>query len=239
MEGWAPAPSHPSLGDGEAHIYRLRLSEAEADMGLLAADERARAERFHFEKDRLHFAKTRSALRRLLARYLGAAPEALLFAKGPHGKPRLFGQEVSRLRFNVSHSAEWALLAFALDREVGIDVESHERRTDVDTLLGAVCTPAEQAALRGLEPGERRRAFFGLWTGKEAVLKAMGSGLTVSPTRLELLPLPWLLACRLRVEDPAGGTFHACPLEVGPNSSAAFASAGAPLRPWLYDGSRS
>jgi 4'-phosphopantetheinyl transferase len=237
MDGWEAAPEHPRLDKGEAHVWRLRLSSAFVDLSLLAADERARTERLHFERDRLRFAATRCELRRLSGRYLGAAPQALFFATGPHGKPRLAGQDGERLRFNVSHSGDLALLAFALDQEVGADVESHERKTEVDRLLPTVCTPAEQAVLRSLEPGERRSAFFDLWAGKEAVLKAMGSGLTVSPSRLELWPLPWQAACRVRVEGAGGGTFEACPLEVGLHSSAAFACAGAPLRLRLYEAS--
>ena len=234
MEGWALIPTLPPLGAGEAHLWRLLPSPEGVDLSLLAPDERARADRFRFDPDRLQFVATRTTLRRLLSRYLAVPPQALAFAQGPHGKPRLASQFGDRLRFNVSHSAGAALLAFALDQEIGTDVENHLRRTNVDALLPTVCTRSEQESLRALGPAERRAAFFGMWTGKEAVLKALGSGLSVSPARMELLPLPWRAACRVRVEGQGGGIFEACPLAIGPEISGAFASAGPPMRLRLY-----
>ncbi len=235
MDGWAPAATHPRLGEGEAHAWRLALPPVAPDLSLLSAEERARAGRFRFEEDRSRYAATRAALRRLLGRYLGADPGGLAFAAGPHGKPHLAGAPGERLRFNVSHSGGLALLAFALDREIGVDVEAHAGRASVEELLPAVCTPREQAALRAMDPAGRREAFLGLWTGKEAVLKALGSGLAVAPTCLELWPLPWRTAGAVRVAGSSGGAFHAWPLDAGPGASAALACGGAPLRVLLLD----
>ena len=58
----------------------------------LAADEKARAERFYFEKDRKHFIVARGVLRAILGRYLNRAPECLSFCYSSYGKPALAGE---------------------------------------------------------------------------------------------------------------------------------------------------
>jgi 4'-phosphopantetheinyl transferase len=235
MHRWEPAPRQPSLGAGEVLVFRLRLAAALADEAVLSQEERARAARFRFERDRARFVATRAALRQLLAAHLGQAPAALTFAAGPQGKPRLAGLAGERLRFNVSHSGDVALLALALDGEVGADVEQHRPETDVDALAPTVFTARELSAYRDLDARVRRAAFFGLWAGKEAVLKALGSGLSVSPRRVELLPVPWRAPCRLRVEGVAGATYEVCPIDAGPDLSGAVACAAEAPALRLYE----
>jgi 4'-phosphopantetheinyl transferase len=234
VQRWAPGPSRPSLTEGEAHVWRLRIGGT-AELSLLDPAERERAFRFHFERDRARFAATRTALRRLLSRYLGVAPASLDFEVGPHGKPSVADARGMRLRFNVSHSGELALIALALDREVGVDVEWHRPGLSVEALAPTVCSERELPELRRLEPASQRRAFFGLWVGKEAVLKASGRGLTLSPRSVELLPLPWRVPSSVALGEAVPQRYQAHPLEVGPEASGAFACAGDPLELRLFD----
>src|SRR2546423_861505 len=109
------------------------LSSAEIDEleASLDSAERARAARFHFEPDRRHYVASRGLLRRLLGAALDMPASRLVFEYGAHGKPAI-AADVSRdrpLRFNLSHSAGWAMFALAWDREVGIDLESAARLT--------------------------------------------------------------------------------------------------------------
>ncbi len=237
MAPWEQAPARPALAAGEVHVFRLRIAPRPAP-SVLSPDERARADRFVFDRDRIQFAETRAALRRLLAGLLGRDPAAIAFAEGPHGKPRLAGPEGERLRFNVSHTGALALLAVALAREVGVDVERHRAETDVDELAAVVCEGGELAAFRALPAGARRAAFYALWAGKEAVLKALGSGLAVSPRRLTLPPPPWVAPCLARIAGIPGdgAVFQVRPLDAGRDVSAAIACAGeAPAALRLFD----
>jgi 4'-phosphopantetheinyl transferase len=61
-----------SLELGDEHVQRLQQT--------LAADEIARARRFHFEKDRRHFMVARGVLRTILSRYLGIEPRQVEFS---------------------------------------------------------------------------------------------------------------------------------------------------------------
>jgi len=194
--GWDVAPSSLALRSGEVDVWAFdvacpaeELSEYEA---ILAPDERARASRFHFERDRSRFTCVRGSLRTLLGGYLGARPVDIAFEYGIHGKPALAGRHGSPLKFNVSHSDGVALMAISHGVEVGIDVEAIRPMADANQIAARFFSPRETAELRALPAA----SFFTCWTRKEAYLKARGLGLaqqlrafsvTISPAATPLV----------------------------------------------------
>jgi 4'-phosphopantetheinyl transferase len=174
----------PALNSGEIHVWTATLA-VPAEMiarhrKLLADEEKARAERFLVPRVRERFTVARAILRRLLSGYVGSAPETLCFGYADHGKPYLAHH--SGLRFNLSHAGDAALIAIALQREIGIDIEAATREVDVLGVARKVFSPDEYARLTALAPQERPAAFFRLWTRKEAYIKARGEGFGY-PTR--------------------------------------------------------
>jgi 4'-phosphopantetheinyl transferase len=145
----------------------------------LSKDEKARADRFAFEKDRIQFVAGRGTLRKILGRYLDESPERLGFEIGSFGKPNLSNGN-GWLRFNISHSRGMAVIAVALNREVGIDLEFVDQKFDVQGVAPSVFSEEEVNSLRSLLPDRQVDAFFTGWTRKEALLKAMGDGLSSS-----------------------------------------------------------
>ncbi len=143
---------------------------------LLNAEEIARADRFYFAPDRETFIVAHALTRSLLSCFACVPPEAWCFVAGPHGRPALdpaFG--TLGLHFNLSHTT--GLVACAVARhEVGVDVESIERRAASNGIAERFFTPAEVSLLDAHPPEQQREAFFRLWTMKEAVMKAMGLG---------------------------------------------------------------
>src|SRR3712207_5217786 len=109
------------------HVWRAGLDASPVALqqyrATLAPEERERADRFYFERDRTRFTVARGVLRAILGRYLRLEPARLRFRYQPYGKPELdISERPLPLRFNVSHSAGLALYAVAPDREVGVDV---------------------------------------------------------------------------------------------------------------------
>ena len=141
---------------------------------LLSDDERARAERFRFEKHARRFTVARANLRTILGEVTGRAPRSIEIATSAHGKPLVDGVE-----FNLSHSSELAVVAVAESR-VGIDVERVRDRPVLE-IAERFFAPDEVDELR--RAGDPLHAFFRCWTAKEAYLKARGEGIT--------LPLDW------------------------------------------------
>jgi 4'-phosphopantetheinyl transferase len=146
---------------------------------LLSEAERAKAGRFHFERDARRYRASHTALRVVLAQVTGEAARELTFEEGPFGKPRLPGS--GRPHFNMSHSAGWALIGVCADAPIGVDIEVPRPMSDLEALAQRNFTPAEFEALLAVAQARRLEAFLRGWTRKEACLKAVGSGLSIEP----------------------------------------------------------
>jgi 4'-phosphopantetheinyl transferase len=161
------------------HVWTASLASAGGALPdpcvELAADERARADRFRTTELGRRFALARVFLRRMLAAYAQVEASALRIGYGANGKPFLV--DAPELRFNLSHAHDRAIYAIAPGREVGIDIETTGRAVDIAGVARRVFSHIECAALDALAPDARREAFFRIWTRKEAYVKARGEGL--------------------------------------------------------------
>ena len=241
---WSQPPPAPSLSSDEVHVWRIRLEQpADAQENYLRSldqDERARAGRFHFDKHRRHFVVGRGFLRRLLARYLDATPAEVRFSYGPYGKPVLDGQHrESSLRFNASHSGEWAVYAFVQDHEIGVDVEYVKEDFATEGSAERFFSAGEVKTLNALTEDEKPAAFFRCWTRKEAYIKAIGSGLSHPLDTFDVTLAPGEPAALLRVQrDPeAIARWSLFDLDVETGYAAALAVEGpvSVLRKWAAD----
>jgi 4'-phosphopantetheinyl transferase len=179
---WRLTSSPPTLPDNEVHVWRagLELDPVKLPLleNLLSADERARASRFHFARDRKHFIAGRAILREILAVYLDRQPSNLEFCYGSSGKPSLGASaEPKGLSFNLSHSHGLALYAVTRNREIGVDIEFVRSDFPSEQVAERFFSPREISQLRLIADAMRREAFFNCWTRKEAYIKAIGDGL--------------------------------------------------------------
>ena len=192
---WRSPAEAVCLGGSEVHVWRAGLdqppSTIERFLHDLASDERARAERFYFERDRERFIVARGVLRAILGLYLKRAPESLSFCYGSHGKPALAGEaDGDSIRFNVSHSRGIALYAVCRGREVGIDLEHIRFDLAIAEIAGRFFSHREVAMLRALPADVQHEAFFRCWTRKEAYIKARGEGLSLPLDQFDVSLIP-------------------------------------------------
>ena len=209
---WEAPPAEPRLGPSEVHVWRAELDRPPAELqvlrAILAPQEAERAARFVFERDRDRFVCARGILRSILSRYLGIPPSALVLAYGPNGKPHLPAESgADGLRFNLSHSGALAVFALARGIDVGIDIERLDRQVETGAIASSYFAPSEASAIEGLEGDARARAFFDVWTRKEALIKTWGEGMATDlrgfetpPGRDGMVhsPVPGGRACYLR-----------------------------------------
>lgn len=176
LQAWlVPAPF------GENILAQLHL--------FLSSEERERAARFRQPQDRANFITTRACLRQLLARYLKCSAAELVFQNNAHGKPELCGRLAEKIHFNVSHSGDHCLLAFAEKGAVGVDIEHWREHVEYDEIAKRFFTDEEFSWIMSVpEKAQQSERFYACWTLKEAYLKATGTGLSGSLKSLSVLP---------------------------------------------------
>ncbi len=177
---WQFPEKFPVLQKDEVHVWYADLQKVALDQWVLeqwlSAEEIEYIGKISVQPWRDYYTAAHLVLRNLLGAYLQKPADAIQLVKGEHGKPRLAGS--GNLRFNMSHAQSVALYAFALDREVGIDVENDVREVEVLEIAKRFFAKAEYEYLVSLPIELQRKAFFQIWTCKEAVVKADGRGLS-------------------------------------------------------------
>lgn len=213
-------------------VWHLDLQASEPLLAqaydLLDDADRAGAARLVRPAARARHILTRATLRCLLGARLCLPPSALQFAQGPHGKPDL--NPAQPLRFSVTHAADHALIALAVRREVGVDLEPMLAQRPLERLARHAFSPAEFSAFLAAPPADRLQVFYRLWACKEALIKAWALGLSAGLARFDVAlardapplltrldnplvqPGPWILrelvappghAAAVALQDPA------------------------------------
>ncbi|MDH3686044.1 MAG: 4'-phosphopantetheinyl transferase superfamily protein [Myxococcales bacterium] len=147
---------------------------------LLDSDERARGERFRFDRHRNRFLVSHALVRTSLSRYGTAPPEVWQFREVGRGRPEIAAPvEAVGLRFNLSHTDRLAACGVAGRDDVGVDVEAAIRVTRHLAVAERFFSKREAAELRGLPAEQQVDRFLDYWTLKEAYIKARGEGLAL------------------------------------------------------------
>jgi 4'-phosphopantetheinyl transferase len=192
MNFWPLPPAELPALERSVHVWAVRLDDDIVDLGqaraFISADERERAERFKFDRDRRRYLIAHAALHEILHRYLPIDSEPLIFDYGSNGKPTLSpALGPAGVQFNLSHSNELALLGVTPRGEVGVDIEYVKENFEFQDVAERFFTAKEVAAMRSLPVHLQRRAFFKCWTSKEAFLKAKGTGLSGNLDVVEII----------------------------------------------------
>ena len=239
--GWQKPPLEDYQVGAAVHVWRVDLGAA-ASQGRLADDslsdeEHVRAARLRRPADRDRYVGSHRALRIILARYLNILPEQIRYRASAQGKPGLApGFDDSQLRFNLAHSGDLALVAVAQGREVGVDVEHFRPLPEVETIAERQFSAGEREALAKLPEAERPRAFFNIWSCKEAFIKAIGQGLAY-PLANFSVPLAAIAGSRpARVESNASQDWGLRTLAVGTGYAGAVVAEGLlwEIRLWQF-----
>jgi 4'-phosphopantetheinyl transferase len=167
------------LGPKEVHCWTFQPAQfvVEELAAILSLDERERAGRFVFDRDRMEYVVCRGVLRHLLALYGGAVASELRFEYTPRGKPALTLNLHAPIQFNVAHSQGAGLIGVTRGAPIGVDIERMCSFASVAALVPACFALEEQAEFESLPRWVQPRAFYAGWTRKEAFIKATGEGL--------------------------------------------------------------
>lgn len=179
-------PSRTSLPrslpeDGVVDVWILDLTapwcDGLADRGITSDAERKRADRMATDKLRRRLLARRSAMRYVLAHYLGRDAAEVEVVTAPGGKPVLVPTEGVTFPFSVGHSGDLYGIAVGASTSIGFDIERRRTVPRADGIATRWFDASEARALEGLEGQELEREFMRIWTAKEALAKRHGAGL--------------------------------------------------------------
>jgi 4'-phosphopantetheinyl transferase len=161
------------------HVVPAMARSLKSDRRILSNDEEKRAASFRFPKDAARWTGFRAALRRILGQAIRVPPRDVPLELTEFGKP-IVATPFEHLHFSISHCSDLALVALCTDGPVGIDLEPSSRAPDLSGCETAFCHPTEVAALPA-EQSPRNLRLLEIWTAKEALLKALGTGFSHPP----------------------------------------------------------
>jgi 4'-phosphopantetheinyl transferase len=221
--------SPPTVSRGEIFRFRFpdRMAEIASLVNYLSADERERLQGIKVESAAIRFLLTRATLRMLLGQRVGLEPRRISLCYGASGKPELTSPGPA---FNVSHTEGWGLVALLPQGALGVDVEKYNEGHRLDAIARRRFSSQEcDAVLSIADEQERLRAFFDIWTAKEACVKALGTGLGSTLNRFSVaLGAPGALRPVTFADDPSeGGQWSVMALPMPEGWSAAVAVRGA------------
>ncbi len=235
---WHKTPAALQLSAGHIDLCSAKLDRSTAAVGELAAtlsqDEMERAQQFVFPEKYREYVVTRGLLRRSLALVSGLAPQSFQFAYTEHKKPYL---KAGNIAFNVSHSHGYALVALGLNRNIGVDIERIRPDLECEKLARRFFSKAEYRAVMKRARPERKRAFYAIWTRKEALVKAAGTGIALGLREFEVALEPDEPALTSARRDAAGASsWQLASIAVDEDYQAALATDGGAfaLRYWAF-----
>ena len=173
------------------HVWPINLSitpvQEKRFLSVLSPDELERVHRIRLLTQKQRTIAARGALRHILAQYLKMAANDIQLAYNEHQKPYLAMAAQQFLHFNLTHSKDQALLAVTRNYPIGIDIEKIESKFNLDIAKRYFST-TENQALAQLPAQEQVLAFFRLWSRKEAMVKAIGMGLSLPLSSFSVSP---------------------------------------------------
>ncbi|UOM34323.1 4'-phosphopantetheinyl transferase superfamily protein [Acuticoccus sp. I52.16.1] len=230
-------PPDPAAARATVEVLHVDLAALGGELGACAAvlspDERARAERYAFPRLKRRFVLRRGMLRRAIAARIGVPAAGVAFVEGAQGKPALVPP--AALHFNLTDTEDDVVVALCATHPVGVDAERRRRLDDGDGVARHIMGAAEFAAYGALAAARRPDALMRVWTAKEAVVKALGTGLSRPLESIEVRVAAHGPARLLRLDgdDAARWSLHDLALRPGLQVTLALrcADARVTLRP--------
>lgn len=145
-------------------------------------DDRIKAEKLHNSKDQKTILICHTLLRLILSSKLNKNPDEILYRSGMKGKPEL---KDNALFFNISHTTDSFVIAISESFPVGVDLEDLNKHLNYEPIVKRFFSEKEAEYILST-PLESKDRFFLLWTRKEALLKAIGTGIIPYFSRIEV-----------------------------------------------------
>ncbi len=209
-------PDQLILEKDTIQVYCVNLDDKLWDNNL-SEDELIRANKFKFDHLKNRFMICRSLLRKLLGKYLNIKPSEIVFKYSEKGKPSLTENcNPLEVDFNVSHSENFALYGFTIQRKIGVDIEQNREIENLDQLARRFFHIREYELISNLKYPEKQQLFYQIWTAKEAYLKAIGAGISGGLKTIEIDNF------QLKINNKSLDNWQLYKLEINPKFTASL-----------------
>ncbi|TYP72402.1 4'-phosphopantetheinyl transferase family protein [Paenibacillus methanolicus] len=155
------------------------LLDGRAAAAALTEEEMDRYRAYRTDLKRKEFLLGRLLMKSLLGRKYGMSPHDVKLNQTAYGKPAFPGE----WQFNLTHANGVVACALVRHRRVGIDLEYMEASNL--NLVGHVCSQEERNYVQA-NAGSELHAFYEIWTKKEALIKAAGTGFAMDPKEIRI-----------------------------------------------------
>lgn len=215
------------LNQSEIHLWLIPLVQTNENIAefsdYLDETERKKADGFRFEFLRKNYLVSHYAMREILSFYLNVLPKNIRFSVNSFGKPFVKTTDET-VYFNLSHSGKWCVLGICKSGEIGIDIEEIRLDFDEEEISKRFFSSFECELLDSVEDAFRQKAFFKIWTKKEAFVKAIGKGLTIPLQNFTVLGDAFTKSGSFKIEENLYiyEDWHFFDLEIGKNYACAF-----------------
>ncbi len=240
---WSRPDVSTGLTAGEVSVWKFVPADlipyARHFEELLSAHERQRLERYTDPSARREFLICRGVLHLLLAFLSDADPVSVKIREEGNGKPQLEADGHKHpLEFNLAHTDGLCLIACSQELEIGVDVERIQPLPELEDMARKYLAPLEMTQWRAAALSQRAELFCRFWSAKEALLKALGSGLRIPPAQVDTIEVLSGKSINGKQDDGYYFEIGACVLEALPvadTCSAWLAVLGCPQKISLYE----
>lgn len=188
--------------DRTVHVWRATFHDWQLQATRLTSnlseEERRRMRRFRDPDLAARYAIGRGLLRELLGKYAGASPASLEISTNAYGKPEPVAAAGAIFHFNLAHTDEIVLYGFTGLRPIGVDVEGVAPGPPDPLEARRILSDEEWTVWETIPDDERNALFSQTWVRKEAVLKALGVGLSIEPDTFAVGFAPQVEVVRVR-----------------------------------------
>jgi 4'-phosphopantetheinyl transferase len=177
------------LNPGEIHIWYSTIDERYEKLltnSFLSVNEKRNAARFSYDIDSYLFTVRHNLLRIILGDYLSCDPLKIKFNSNHYQKPHIVHPNTN-IHFNISVSSNRFVAVFCKYATIGIDIELIRQIDDIKQLSYDYFTKAEIEWITTQPESILNAAFFYLWSKKEALVKAIGKGLSINLNTIDVL----------------------------------------------------
>jgi 4'-phosphopantetheinyl transferase len=178
-----------NLNPGEVHIWSAIINESYHKIlanAYLSEKEKKKGESFEYDIDAYLYLVKHNLLRIILGRYLKCDPTDICFKNNTYGKPSIAYPHTS-IQFNISTSSNRFVAAFCLHHKIGVDIELIRHIENINQLTTNYYTINEAAWIYSHPESMLEKLFFSIWTQKEAIVKAIGKGLSLEFNTFDIL----------------------------------------------------